>query len=199
MGKEHHLIFVPGLGDNTKLLTWAVSRFQQDGLKPQVHTTPWAGTERTFRPKLDRLVRKIDDIAANGHKITLVGASAGASAVLNAYSERRDKVDSVVNVCGRLRAGTQVFPSLHLASSRHPAFRESVTLFENENEPTLTDSDRRKVLTIQAAFDESVPKSTTPLESATNIVLPWIEHNIAIYATLLFSRRAINDFIKSLG
>jgi len=191
--KKHHLIFVPGLSDNNKLLTWAINRFNKDEFTPHIHLAPWLKRTEKFEPKLNRLLKLIDKLSGDGDLVSLIGISAGASLVLNAYLQRKNKIIGVVNICGRLRSGTG-FPSLNLASRKNPAFKQSVLGFENI-EPTLTTKDKKKVLTISAFLDEIVPLNTATLPGATNIQVPLVEHNLAIYGTLIFYRGIINNFL----
>lgn len=190
MPGKHYLIFVPGLGDNNSLLNWAIKRFEKDGFITIIRSAPWHKKEEPLKSKLERLINRIDEVYKDGQTLSLIGISAGASLVLNAYCQRKNKVENVVNICGRLRKGKNVFPSLELASRGHPAFKESVELFE-KNEPNLTDKDRKKILTIRAFWDEIVPRSTTSLNGATNIKLPLVEHSLTIYLSLLLSRKTI--------
>ena len=168
MAKEHHLIVVPGLGGESWGFRKIVNSWERFEFIPQVHDVLWKDGETEFRPKLQRLVKVIDDLNTDDGIISLVGTSAGGSAVLNAFFDRRDKIHRVVNVCGRLRFGVNFEPTLDDASKKNPAFRESVVLFENR-ESLLSDEERSKILTIRALFDEVVPISTTRLTGAKNI------------------------------
>ncbi len=105
-------------------------------------------------PKVSPHNKKIDELSDKEYEISLFGQSAGGTAVLNAYIERKNKI---VNICGRLRKGKNVFPSLETAAKGNPAFVESVLLFENQNEKKLTTEDRKKILTIKPLWDGVVP------------------------------------------
>lgn len=190
MGKEHHIIYVPGLHDQlflNKSLTNVIPYiWRLHGFATHIVYPHWE--EGSFRPKLQKILKEIDDLYNLGHRVSLVGQSAGGSAVLNAFSERRDIISGVVNICGRMRAGENVKPTLNLAGRYSPAFIESVKLFEEINEPTLTDQDRRKIMTIRPLWDETVPKSTVPINGAKNTVLPSVEHSLSgILACTVYS------------
>lgn len=191
--KKHHLIFVPGLGDNVPPFTWAVNRFKSDIFIPHIHEAPWRPPGEGFKPKLERLLSLIDQLSKDG-QVSLIGISAGGSLVLNAYLQRKNQITKVVNIAGRLRAGG--IPSLDFASRIIPAFRKSVLMFE-ENEQNLTKTDRNKILTIRGIFDELVPPQTTILKGAINIQLPLVEHNIIIYSALIFYKKKISTFLRN--
>lgn len=194
---RHHLIFVPGLGDDNPLLHWEIKRFESDGFAVHIHPAPWRNQEENIQIKLKRLIALIDKLSRDGDLVSLVGISAGASLVLNAYIQRKNKISGVVNLFGRLKSGNY-FPSLTFAARGNPAFSESVLTFE-KSEQKLTISDRKKVLTIRATFDETVPLSTAPLAGAKNIQVPLIVHTLSIFLGILIYRKAISKFLKLLS
>ncbi len=195
--KEHSVIIVPGLGDETKKLEWATNYWQRYSLEPIVHSVGWRDGETEFQPKLQGLVDLIDELADKGDKVSLVGTSAGGSAVCNAFIERRNTVHRVINVCGRLRAGTQKgFRSFEVRSATSPAFAQSIKLFESR-ETTLTDDDRRKIMTVRAMFgDELVPGDTTILRGAYNTRIPTPEHVFSIGMALTLFSKPLIVFLK---
>lgn len=194
MNQEHHLIFVPGLGDSNTILEWELGGFKNFGFIPQVHEAPWSDNE-SFSNKLARLVEKVDYIKDKGGQVSLAGASAGASLAMNTYLACPEDVNGVVIVCGRLRAGIRVFPSLQLAARKHPAFLQSV-LDCQSREYYLTQEDKKKILTFCAIFDPIVPHSTSTIEGVTNITVPFPAHSFSIYSTLYFYRRIIANFLS---
>jgi len=105
--KEHSVIVVSGLSDETKKLEWATNHWQRHGLKPLVYSMGWQNNETDFQPKLERLTATVDRLADKGDTVSLVGISAGGSAVINAFFERRDIIHKIVNICGRLTVGPQ--------------------------------------------------------------------------------------------
>lgn len=101
-------------------------RWSRYGLEPRVFALNWRNDE-DFAPKLTRLLELIDQLAASGNKVSLIGTSAGGSAVLNAFTKRKDVVQRVVNVCGRLRIGpTTGMRSFTRMTATSPAFAQSV-------------------------------------------------------------------------
>lgn len=194
MSQEHHIIFVPGLGGATFLFRRAAASWKKRGVTPHVFDPGWKDGEVLFKPKLKRLAGVVDTLHATGNRVSLIGTSAGGSAVINAFGERKDKIVKVVNVCGRLRAGKDVFPSLNMAAKTSPAFRDSVLMAE-KRETGFSSRDRAKILTLRAAYDEIVPASTSPIEGARNIIVPSVEHMLSIaLAMTVFSAPIISFF-----
>jgi len=201
MSKERHIIYVPGLRDQ-HLFNKSLARLYPLVWKPQgfhFHTiSPHWEEGISFTPKLKMITNKIDELSVGANHIYLLGVSAGGSAVLNAFSQRRDLISGVVNVVGRLRAGVNVKPSLDKATKISPACRESILSFENQNEPTLSEVDRRKVMTLRPVWDETVPKSTVSLKGAKNIVVPMVEHSLGGIAIMTIFSPMIVKFFKGL-
>ena len=192
---KHHLIFVPGLGDDNLILHWEIKRFENDGFIVHIHPAPWRNQKENLQSKLKRLISLIDKLSNDDDLVSLVGISAGASFVLNAYIQKKNKIAGVVNLFGRLNAGNHT-PSLSFASRGNPVFKGSVLRFER-SESKLTDTDRKKVLTIRAMLDETVPLATTPLKGAKNIQVPLVEHTLSIFLGILIYRKLITEFLKS--
>ncbi|MEK7168541.1 MAG: hypothetical protein AAB532_02255 [Patescibacteria group bacterium] len=193
MSAEHHVIYIPGLNDQRRGYERLIRRWSTYGVTPHVHRVGWLDQE-SFRPKLERLVDQVDQYLDEGQAVSLVGASAGGSAALNALIER-PKITAVVNLFGRLRKGENVRPSLDFAARKSPAFKESVLLFESR-EPEMDDNSRRKVLCLTPLIDEAVPRSTVSLNGATNRTLYTVEHSLSgLLAITFFSSVAIN-FVK---
>lgn len=198
MSKEHKVIVIPGLGDGrTKPLELLTSHWKRQGLEPVIHAVGWHDGEDSFEPKLHRLVEMIDGFVDQGDVISLVGTSAGGSAALNAFVERKNVVHRVINVCGRLRVGpTEGFRSFESKSKSSPAFAESVKLCETQ-EKLLLPADRQKIMTVRAMFgDELVPPETTVLQGAYNTIVPTPEHVFSIGSALTIFSRPLIIFLK---
>ena len=108
----------------------------------------------------------IDKLVGKGNVVSLLGTSAGGSAVLNAFIERKNVVHKIINVSGRLRTGPVTgFRSLN--QKQHQVCVCTIRLFEAREE-TLSAVDRRKIMTVRALFgDELVPSETTILQGHT--------------------------------
>lgn len=193
MPTAHHVIYIPGLNDQRKSYELVVDRWSLYSVVPHVHRVWWHDGE-PFKPKLKRLLDKVDGYLGKGDKVSLVGGSAGGSAVLNALVEE-PRINAVINLCGRLRAGDKVFPSLDLAARNSDAFKASVIQFESK-EPKMTPSQRQKVLCLIPIYDEIVPKSTASLKGATNKTLLSVEHMMSGLLGMTIFSPMIFAFIK---
>ena len=195
MPAKHHVVYVPGLNDQRKNYELIVNRWRSYGVIPHVHRVGWHD-EKPFKSKLKRLVEEVRVYLDKGDSVSLVGGSAGGSAVLNALAEE-PRINAVVNLCGRLQAGVGVFPSLDQSAKTSNSFKESVMLFEHR-EPKLTRSFRTKVLCLIPVFDEIVPRSTASLKGATNQTLFSVEHMVSGLLGMTIFSPMIFGFFKKL-
>lgn len=196
MTEKHSVIVIPGLGNETRAIFWAVDHWRRHHLQPIVYPIEWYNKEKEFSRQLQLLVELIDRLIFDEHLVSLVGCSAGGSAALNAFVERRSVIHRVVNVCGRLRRGNhRGFRSFEARTVSSPIFAKSVKLFEHR-ENTLSHQDRKRVMTIHALFgDELVPPDTAILRNAYNIVVPTPEHMLSIAAALTVFSHPLITFL----
>lgn len=192
MSKEHHLIIIPGLGDDVKWINWATKGWSRFGITPHVESAHWKDIDESVGVKIERLVKSMDVYLADG-EVSLLGISAGGGLVLNAYCLRKDKIQKMVVVSGRMREGIDK-PSLREAAREHKAFYNSV-IFAEDNETRLTDLDRKKFLTTRGLQDNTVPVSTTPIEGVRNVQIPAIGHLPSIVGALTIFRKPVIDFL----
>lgn len=105
----HHIIYVPGLGDyKTYGQNIAIQIWRLFGFRPHYFPLFWQDVAG-FKHKLDRLEKFIAGLQKSGDIVSLVGTSAGASAVLNAYVNNM-QVAGVVYICGKINHPENVSP-----------------------------------------------------------------------------------------
>lgn len=196
MLNKHRVIIIPGLGDEVNKTSWATNHWRRYGLEPFVHSAGWHDGKE-FQSKLRTLIEMIDKFIKYGDRVSLVGCSAGGSAVLNAFFKRKELVHKVINICGRLRYGKQKgFRSYEARTASSPSFAQSVKLFASR-ENLLSIHDRKKVMTVRALFgDELVPGDTAILSMANNMVIPTMEHIFSIAMALTLFSRPLITFLK---
>jgi dienelactone hydrolase len=188
----HHVIYVPGLGDHrTKTQRLAPQYWQVFGVKGHCFLMQWRDQE-PFASKLERLLSKIDELAADGHKVSLVGASAGASVVLVAYAARLDKVSGVVCICGKINHPETVGPERFL---ENPAFKDSLARLQ-EVLPKLGPRDRARILSLHPLYDGTVPVADTIIPGARKGVIPAIGHALGILVALVFVAPVFIRFLR---
>ncbi len=184
---EHHLIFIPGLSGVSPLFEKTAKSWSRFGFTVHVFPIVWKDNN-DFEPKLKQLLKLIDNL---DDKVSIIGTSAGGSMAMNAFIKRKNKIHKVVNVCGRLRTGENIYPTLEKASKHSKSFKQSVEQCEKELS-TLDKNLRKKIMTTSAIFDEIVPTSTITIKGATNIKLFSIEHMLTISLALtLYSNRIV--------
>ncbi len=188
----HHVIYVPGLGDHrTKAQLLAPKYWQVFGVTGHCYVMHWRDKE-AFAPKLERLLKMIDQLAANGDKVSLVGTSAGASAVLVAFAARLDKVSGVVCICGKINHPETIHPGRFV---QNPAFKESLAKLQ-EVLPKLDGTARSRIMSIHPLADESVPPADTIIQGAHEKLVPTVGHAISIGVTLIFAAFSMMRFLK---
>lgn len=147
-----------------------------------------------FQPKLERLLAKVDSLTAEGRTVSLISASAGASAALNAYANRQDVVHGLVSICGKLRGYDSVSPVVY---GRNPAFQQSMEMLP-ESERLLGMPARGRILSMHALADESVPIADSRLPGSVPRAIPLVGHVPSIAYGLTIGSFGAIRFLKDL-
>lgn len=191
---KHMLIYVPGLGDaQIQGQRLAVSIWKFYGVETHVCRMLWAD-KRPFEEKLQRLLELIDDYTTKGFIVSLVGTSAGASAVLHAYSQRQSQVHGVVLICGKVRRPETVRASFY---HKNPAFQESMEWLPGSLK-SLNGAARKRILSIHPIADSIVPVEDTGLAGVKSSVVPTIGHMPSIAFAVTFGAYQFIRFLKRL-
>lgn len=199
--KEHHIIFVPGLHDqhpfNKTLSTFILFVLKLHGTTGHIVRPNWE-EGNSFKPKLKRITDTIDELHDVGHIVSLIGLSAGGSAVLNAFSERKKIVNGAVSVSARLRISKNSKPTFETATKSSKAFGESIILFEKKNKPSLSKTDKQRLMTIRQIIDGTVPSSTSLLENTNQFIAPLPGHQFGAFVIAIWAGR-IMSFLNQLS
>jgi hypothetical protein len=125
--------------------------------------------------------------------VALVGDSAGASVIINAYAARQKEIIAVVAICGKINRHEMIGQRYR---SAHPAFVPSVssTVSALEN---LDDEKRRHILSRYALFDELVRPADSIILGARNRRVLSVGHFLTIATQLIFGAPSFIKFIKS--
>ena len=189
---RHHVIFVPGLGDHRSYgQDKAIRAWRVFGVQGHYHAVGWADGE-TFTPKLNRLLAQIDELAEQGHIVSLMGASAGASAVLNAFAARKDKISGVALICGKVYRPEIMHPSTF---QHNPAFKGSMDLLATTL-PTLQSVQRSHILSLHPLADMTVPPKDTIIPGTREKTMFITGHAMGIAYGLTVSAYTITHFLK---
>jgi pimeloyl-ACP methyl ester carboxylesterase len=188
----HHVIYIPGLGDNKNVSgqRFAVGLWRIWGVKPHLYQMKWADG-KPFQEKFDGLLTLIDVLTHTG-SVSLVGSSAGATAAINAYASRSQHIQAVVCIAGKINNPQTIGP-YYLRDN--PAFGESAQLAVSSL-AQLDTGERQHILSLFAAVDPVVPARDSIVEGAINRRLPTAGHAVTIATQLIFGAPWFLHFIK---
>jgi pimeloyl-ACP methyl ester carboxylesterase len=189
--KKLHIIYVPGIGDAVAHQGVAVRSWRWYGVTSELAAMPW-GDKETWQPKFDRLLARIDAATARGQDVALVGASAGASAVINAYAARPESIIGIVCIAGKINRPQSIGERYHQA---YPAFITSA--YEcSKALKHLSHNQRRRILSRYALLDGVVDKADSHIAGAKNRFSPTIGHFLTIGLQLVFGAPSFIYFLK---
>lgn len=193
MSKRLHVIYVPGVGDSDpEFQRWAVNLWKWWGVDSELFQVNWAENAE-WQTKLASLLNRVDELKAEGRSVALVGASAGGSAVINAYAARKAEIAGVVTLCAKLKKPSDIGPKYRNAN---PPLLDSVA----GSEMSLTSldvNDRARILTRRALYDEVVTtKSDSVIEGARNQISLTPFHALTIGLQLIFGAPGFLRFLK---
>ncbi|WP_125772836.1 prolyl oligopeptidase family serine peptidase [Antribacter gilvus] len=188
------VVFVPGLGDRLGWLVHlqreAVRAWRPLGVRTAMFRVRWSA-DVSFEDRLDALDRFVDQFEARGERVALVGASAGAGAVLAAFA-RRPHLPAVVIIAGKFQDPEDIadqvldhFGVFHQSLHTVPGLLGS-----------LGPEQRARVLALRSARDGVVDDEDTALEGAVNETMRIVGHVTAIGYALTFRARRIVQFVR---
>ena len=187
-----NVIYIPGLGDNNPTVqAKAVAVWKRYGVDPELFQMDWADDE-PWKSKFDKLLARIDEVASGGQKVALVGVSAGAGAVINAYAARKDKIVGAVCILGKINNPQEIGDKYR---DRNPSFIESAYAVPESLEK-LGAEERKRIMSRYAVYDEIVPKEDSQIKGAKNQTLPGFFHAPTIAFQLVFGAPAFIKFLK---
>lgn len=190
----HYVIYVPGLNDHrAHAQRRAIKLWRIFGVRSVFQPMHW--NSGPFASKFKQLLERIDRYAQDGHTVSLVAASAGASVVLAAYQQRRQVIAGVVCICGKINRLDAVNPAYYRTN---PAFQESLAALSKAL-PQLSAQDRTHVLSLHPLYDEIVAVRDTILAGAPKGTLPVVGHGIGIGYALTLGAWRMMRFLKRQG
>ena len=188
---RHYVIYVPGIGDNIwHIQSTAVHGWRLRGVRGHFYAMPWVSRE-PFDAKFARLLVRIDKLSQKG-TVSLVGASAGASAVMNAYLERRDKIHKIALICPKLHHPESVSAETY---ANNPGFRDSMERLQPRL-AKLTAADRARMRIYYSPVDRTVRHADSSLEGVAEYRLPHFKHSYAIVYAITVGAGSMLRFLK---
>lgn len=182
MKRKKVIIYIPGLGDSkSRGQELALKLFRLFGIKPYYFAIGWADKD-TFEIKFDELLSLVDELYKNEYTVNILAASAGASAALNIFAERRKEINSVSLICGKVNNLDKIGKEYY---EKNPNFKDSVDLLPRSL-AKLNLEDRAKILSIRPVRDSVVPPKDTIIDGAKNLQSFTFGHSttIAHYLTV---------------
>jgi pimeloyl-ACP methyl ester carboxylesterase len=149
------------------------------------------GDKQPFQAKFDGLLTLVDVLTRTG-SVSLVGSSAGATAVINAYAARPKSIRAVVCIAGKIN-NPQTIGEHYLRDN--PAFGESAQLAVSSL-GQLGQTEREHILSLFAAADPIVPSGDSIVVGALNRRVLTVGHSVTIAAQLVFGAPLFLRFIK---
>ena len=186
-----YVIFVPGLGDSrTYGQNVAVTVWKLAGLRPVYLPLGWSVPEG-YEQKHRRLLACIDRLLAAGHAVSLVGVSAGASAVINALAQRPE-LTSVVCISGKINHPETVGAEYY---RHYPDFEESLSRVAASL--TKIGGRNERMLTVTPWRDSLLPSADMLISGSHSTVVPGWSHASGIFFALVIGWPRIARFIKA--
>ena len=189
-----YLIIIPGLTDGISKLTSITKGWEEKhGISPHIIKFGWQGVDKDLNSRLKIIGENIDDILKEEKDVSLLGTSAGGSAVINLFYPRRKKINKVINVCGRVSKVENI----------KPVFKNDMTLFKNsvikceKIIKKLSVEDKEKILTIRPVYDEVVSTKDMIITGTTNKRIISAEHILSIKLAMTLYSKIIVDFLKT--
>lgn len=188
MSKRLVIIYVPGLGDrNLSGRQRAFKLWHFRNVTAKVCEMGWS-VDEPWPTKIARLNSLIQSTASKDISITLVGESAGASAVTQALVANSDLVDGVVLLCGKSQYPERLGDSF---VSKNPALRNAVSASAAAI-TTLTPDQKARMLNLHPIFDPIVPVAETKIPGVRESTMPMIGHITGIgFAITVWSWRIV--------
>ena len=148
--------------------------------------------DEAWETKFARLLARIDELHAAGHAIGLVGVSAGASAAINAFAARKDKIAGVVLLAGKVNRPNAIGANYR---QRNPSFITSAYAAP-ESLRALNSSLRKKILSRFALKDGVVAREDSLIDGASNQMLLSVGHAPTIALQITFGAPLFLRFLK---
>lgn len=188
---KHYLIYVPGLGDaKTTFQELAVKSWRLRGVRSETYAMRWS-KGRNFDTKFKGLLDRIDTLMSEGYEVSLVGASAGGSVVMNALAARPG-LHSVIGICAVMNTSVKPHP---LYYRKNPAFKGSMELLE-KSLATLKPAERHRVMSLRALVDPVVSRRSSAIRGALHARTWTMGHFVTIAYVLTFGAGKFVRFAK---
>lgn len=197
--RKHVVVIVLGLGEGAALYQFLTRNWERShGLTPQVHVIGWK-MPGELDTRLHQLHNHIKKLNSEGHTVSLIGISAGASISLLAYIKctRQDiPIRTFTSLCGRFNLSHHWWYPLSYGVQRFPIFEQSVTK-TMQCVQRLTKKQKASIYCLRSIFDEVVPRSASTLLGSPSKMMLLPGHHLGIYAAFLFPKQLLSLMQRS--
>ena len=191
-----NLLIIPGLGDDVRYTKFLTGNWEKKyNIKSHVVAFGWWGDSNKFNERFEKMKKYLDDFIEKNENVSILGISAGGSAAINLFSQKKDKLRYAVIVCGRLH-DSNLRSMWYLRKKDLGVFEESIKLCE-KNIDQLSEGDKKRILTIRPLYDEIVPVRTMTIKGAENKRINSVQHMVSISLALTLYSGIIAKFLKS--
>jgi len=187
-------LYVPGLGDHqTRAEDTALRLWWRRGIYLRYAPVRW-NEGNTFEEKLIKLTTHIDEIYEASGEVTLVGSSAGASAVLNAAAQQPEKIHRIVTICGKIHH-PDTLPARDF--EENPAFKQSLDMLPDSLD-ILSKTHAARTLCMTPYWDGRVPVTDATIDWAAQHRIKAAGHVLSIATAMTIGNRPACEFISTL-
>lgn len=192
MKRPLHVLYVPGLGDdNIVSQRVLIGLWKIWGVHARIIPMRWSSDESWDRKKA-RVSAFADRYSAKHGTIGIVGVSAGASAALTIFAQRRSYVHGCVLIAAKGLHADGVGPEYR---RKNPALYDAVRSSEQALDELQT-ADRARIQSRFALWDGVVPRADSIIPGARNRVVFSVGHALTIATQLLFGAPFFVRFLR---
>jgi pimeloyl-ACP methyl ester carboxylesterase len=141
---------------------------------------------------MESFQRKMHEAIDRGYRVVLVGVSAGASFVVNAFCKRPNDIARVINISGRLTMAesARVVPVFKDYKKTKPLFYESVVRSDRIIK-NPSDALKEKFVAFVPKYDELVPLTSMYFDGAHIEKLFMVEHLLNIVFAFTIYKKSL--------
>lgn len=173
-----YILYVSGFGSRYDIIRRFLLRFWRIyGINAELVAMRW-DDGADYDTKLRLLYQAIDK--NKDKNIVLIGESAGASIVINAYANRSKDVYRAMSLCGKNQGAKTVAGRFY---SKNPAFEQSIHVAD-DNVAKLDINHREKFTSIYALYDPVIPAHESIVPGSRQVKLWTLGHLISILLAL---------------
>lgn len=189
----HHVIYIPGLGDSKTFgQDKAIKFWRIFGIAPHYLALGWED-KSGFDAKMEKLDGKVTDLLRSGHKVSLVGVSAAASAAVNYYVSN-PALQAIVLIAGKVHNANQVHT---LRYKMNPDFKTSMEKATASIKFIQSKGMAKNILSIYSEHDRVVPPKDSRIKGATHLQIFAWSHSSTIFLGIMLYGSTISRFIRA--